>query len=404
MKDTVSTRTRQRENVVQRHAPESTLTSQREAGRSPDVRGGEDRGPRFAVLGAGHGGLAMAGHLAISGFRVNLWNRNPERVERVVARGGIEVDGEVDGFGSPELATADIGRAIEDVDVVMIVTPAFAHAELAQRLAPHLTDGQIVVLNPGRTGGALEFAHVLRQKGSTAKACIAEAQTLIYVARHVEPTKAHIFQIKNEVPVAALPAWRTPEVLAEVRAAFPQFVAADNVLTTSLDNIGAIFHPTVTVLNAARIESTRGDFEYYLEGISPSVASVLETVDEERLAVASALGIRAHRARDWLYQAYAATGPTLYEAVQGTPGYKGVRAPARINHRYIMEDVPMSLVPIASLGDHLGVGVPTTKAIIHLASLMMGRDFWKTGRTVERMGLSELNVKEIRLLVVKGLE
>ncbi len=30
---------------------------------------------KFCVLGAGHGGLAMAGHLAIKGFTVNLYNR-----------------------------------------------------------------------------------------------------------------------------------------------------------------------------------------------------------------------------------------------------------------------------------------------------------------------------------------
>lgn len=360
--------------------------------------------PSFAVLGTGHGGLAMAGHLAVAGFDVSLWNRTAERVDRITARGGIEVDGEVEGFGTPSIATSDIGRAIKGREVIMVVLPAFAHAELAERLAPHLEDRQILVLNPGRTGGALEFAHILRKAGCRADVLVAEAQTFLYVSRHVEPTKAHIFQIKNEVPVAALPAYRTPEVLAALRTAFPQFVAGDNVLKTSLDNIGAVFHPTVTVLNAARIETTHGDFEYYLEGVSPSVSKVLERVDEERIAVAEALGIHAHRAKDWLYQVYASTGATLYDAIQATPGYKGVRAPARIFHRYILEDIPMSLVPIASLGDHLDVPVPTTKAVIHLASLMMGRDFWKEGRTVESMGLEKLDVREIRLLVVKGLE
>ncbi len=344
----------------------------------------------------------MAGHLSIMGFNVHLWNRSPERVEHVVNRGGIEVDGEVEGFGVPTLATPNIRKAVRGVDVIMVVVPAFAHAELARRLAPVLADGQIIVLNPGRTGGALEFAHILRQERCKANVVVAEAQTLIYVSRHLEPTKAHIFQIKSEVPVAALPAYRTPDVIEALRPAFPQFVAGGNVLQTSLDNIGAIFHPAVTVLNGARIESTHGDFEYYLEGITHSVARVLEKLDEERLAIANALGIRAHRARDWLYQAYAASGATLYEAVQSTPGYKGVRAPSMIRHRYISEDVPMSLVPMASLGDHLDVEAPTIKSIIHLAGLMTDQDYWKVGRTVERMGLKGMGVREIRLLAVGG--
>jgi len=359
---------------------------------------------RFAVLGAGHGGLAMAGHLAIMGYPVNLWNRTPERVDHVRLRGGIEVEGEVEGFGTPEVCTSSMTEATEGVDVIMVVAPATAHADIAAALAPVLQDGQVIVLNPGRTGGALEVAHILKQKGCTAKALVAEAQTLIYISRHLEPTRARIFEIKNEVPVAALPAYRTPEVLKALRNAFPQFVAGSNILATSLDNIGAIFHPAVMVFNAARVESTHGDFEYYLEGITPSVAQVLEHLDQERIAVASALGIRTHRARDWLYQAYAATGDSLLEAIQTTPGYKGVRAPAVMNHRYILEDVPMSLVPLASLGDHLGVKVPTMKAVIHIASLMDGTDFWKTGRTVARMGLAKLGVKEIRLLCAGGLE
>ena len=31
---------------------------------------------KFAVLGAGHGGKALAAHLAIKGFSVNLYNRS----------------------------------------------------------------------------------------------------------------------------------------------------------------------------------------------------------------------------------------------------------------------------------------------------------------------------------------
>lgn len=384
--------------LVPRRAAADLRPSGRKARRTKEG----ERKTRFAVLGAGHGGLAMAGHLAIMGFPVNLWNRSPERVEHVVNRGGIEVEGEVEGFGSPDLATSDIRKAVRGVDVVMVVVPAFGHRDVAHALAPVLRDGQVVVLNPGRTGGALEVAHILETDGCRSDVIIAEAQTLIYVSRHLEPTKAHIFQIKSEVPVAALPGYRTAEVLRDLRTAFPQFVAGSNVLQTSLDNIGAIFHPAVTVLNAARIESTHGDFEYYLEGITPSVAYVLERLDDERLAVASALGIRAHRARDWLYQAYASTGTTLYDAIQNTPGYKGVRAPARVLHRYVTEDVPLSLVPIASLADHLGVPVPAIKSIIHLAGLMIGVDYWKTGRTVDSMGLAGLSVREIRVRAVGG--
>ena len=46
---------------------------------------------KFAVLGAGHGGTAMAGHLSLMGFDVSLFNRNPERLRPIISAGGIEL-------------------------------------------------------------------------------------------------------------------------------------------------------------------------------------------------------------------------------------------------------------------------------------------------------------------------
>jgi opine dehydrogenase len=345
----------------------------------------------------------MAGHLALMGFRTHLWNRSRERIDHVVDRGGIDLEGVVDGFGSLELATDDIGSALEGADVVMVVVPASGHRYVAEQCAPHLRSDQTVVLNPGRTFGAVEFLRVLHEAKVRSLPTIAEAQTFIYVSRHTDFAHARIMQVKNSVPLAAIPAHKTPDVLDVVRKAFPEFVAATNVLETSLDNIGAIFHPTLTLLNSSRIESTHGDFEYYLEGVSPSTARILEAADSERVALGTALGVHLHTAREWLYLAYASSGRTLYEAIPGTPGYKGVWAPSTLTHRYILEDVPMSLVPMVSIGKLLGVKTPTLASLIHIASLIHSRDFMAEGRTVERLGLTGMKVKDIRMLAVQGI-
>ncbi len=357
---------------------------------------------KFCVLGAGHGGLAMAGHLALMGFQVNLFNRGRRRIQPVQERGGIRVEGEVKGFGKVALASTDIAECLEGVDVLMVVVPATGNRYIAEVCAPHVKGNQIVVLNPGRTGGALEFMHVLRQHGVQELPFIAEAQTFLYASRALGPAHAKVFSIKAAVPLATLPAYWIPGVLKVINRAFPQFVPGDNVFKTSFDNIGAVFHPALTVLNAAWIEETHGDFEYYVQGASRSVTRVLERIDKERLDVAAALGIRAMSARNWLYTAYSATGRDLYEAMHDNPGYVGIKAPDRLHHRYIDEDVPMSLVPIASIGEMLKVETPTIKAIIHLASLMRGVDFWKRGRTVDSLGLRGKSIREIRLLAVTG--
>ena len=356
---------------------------------------------RFCVVGAGNGGLAMAGHLAVMGFDVTLWNRSEGRLEGVRDRGGVEVVGAVEGFGKLRLITTDIEEALAEADVVMVAIPATGHAYVARISAPHLRPGQIVVLNPGRTGGALEFLNTLAQFGSTDKVTVAEAQTFLYVSRTLSPCRVLIKRVKNSVPLAALPAYLTPQVLKTVRQAFSQFIPADTVLSTSFDNIGAIFHPALLLLNAARVDR-KERFDYYIEGITPSIARVLETMDKERVAVAAALGVRAHTAREWLYLAYDAVGRNLFEALRGNPAYEGVLSPETLNHRYITEDVPASLVPIASIGEMLNVPTPTIRSIVQLASVIHGVNYWERGRTVEKLGIKGLSVREIRRLALEG--
>lgn len=359
----------------------------------------------YTVIGAGNGGRAMAAHLALMGCRVTLYNRTPQHIAVIKTRGGIDLesdDGGPRGFGRLALVTSDIGQALENADVIMVVLPSSAHAEIASMAAPHLRDGQIVVLHPGRTCGAIEFARVLRDRNCSADVTVAEAGTFIYASRAEGPAQARIFRIKEAVPVAALPATRTPMVLDALREAYPQFIDGISVLHTGLDNMGAIFHPALTLLNAGRIESTHGDFQFYIDGVTPSVARVLEVLDRERVTVASALGIRAQTAMEWLKMAYDATGETLDDAIHNQTGYYGIKAPTSLNHRYLFEDVPMSLVPIAALGQRYGVSVTGMDSIIRLACFVHRTDYWRRGRTLDKLGIEQLSVTELTHYVMEN--
>ncbi len=59
----------------------------------------------------------------------------------------------------------------------------------------------------------------------------------------------------------------------------------------------------------------------------------------------------------------------------------------------------MGLVPIASLGDMLGVDTPVTHSLITIASTFKAQDFWAEGRTVEKLGLAGMSPREIGTLV-----
>jgi len=361
---------------------------------------------RYTVIGAGHGGKAMAAHLALMGLQVTLYNRTHSHIEVIAARKGVDLecsDGGLHGFGRLARVTSDMQCALEDAEVVMVVVPSSAHTDIARAAAPHARDGQIFILHPGRTCGAIEFDTVLRAHNCQVDVTIAEAETFIYASRSDGPAQARIFRIKEAVPLAALPAKRTCDVLQVLENVYPQFIDGVNVLHTGLNNMGAIFHPALTILNAGRIESTHGDFQFYIDGVTPSVARVLEVLDRERVTVASALGIRARTAMEWLEMAYNVKGSNLDEAIHNQSGYYGIKAPSTLIHRYIFEDVPMSLVPIASLGQRYGVSVRGMDSIIRLACIIHRTDYWRRGRSLEKLGIQDLSVSEIMQYVNEGV-
>jgi opine dehydrogenase len=243
----------------------------------------------------------------------------------------------------------------------------------------------------------------LKDQGCKADVTVAEAETFIYASRSDGPAQARIFRIKEAVPLAALPATRTAQVLEAIQPAYPQYIDGVNVLHTGLNNMGAIFHPALTILNAGWIEATHGDYQFYIDGVTPSVARVLETLDRERVTVASSLGIRARTALEWLDLAYNTTGEDLHEAIHNQPGYYGINAPSTLNHRYIFEDVPMSLVPIAALGERYGVSVLGIESIIRLACIVHRTDYWRRGRTLDKLGITQLSVGELTRYVDEGI-
>lgn len=62
----------------------------------------------------------------------------------------------------------------------------------------------------------------------------------------------------------------------------------------------------------------------------------------------------------------------------------------------------MSLVPIASLGERYGVSVRGIDSIIRLGCLMHNTDYWRKGRTVEKLGISGMSIEELTQFVDTG--
>ncbi|NLX85647.1 MAG: NAD(P)-binding domain-containing protein [Clostridiales bacterium] len=355
---------------------------------------------RVAVLGAGNGGMAMAAHMVIKGHDVSIYDKYPETLEGIQKAGGIYLKGAVgEEFAPINLVSSNVAEVVRNRELIMIVTPAFAHRGLAEILAPVIEASQIIILHPGRTGGALEVKRTIEKNRPGFVPVVAEAQTLLYASRKTGEAEVTIYGIKNRVAIAAIPAKHNELMIDKLNGIFEEFYPAENIWETSLMNIGAVFHPAPSILNCARIEDTKGDFEYYHQGISPSLGKVLERIDRERVEVAKALGVNTMTVVEWLKDVYGAEGQNIYEAVHSNKVYGGIKAPMDINARYISEDVPMSLVPISELGRLTGVKTPIIDAMITLADVLHGKDYRAEGRNLESMGIKGMEIKELISMV-----
>jgi opine dehydrogenase len=354
--------------------------------------------PIVAVLGAGNGAHAFAGDLALRDYIVRLYNRFEFELLDLRASGGVTLEGAVNGFGKLDLVTHDIASATAEADLILVVVPANVHVFMAEACAPHLRDNQIILLNPGRTGGALEFRNVLNRMDVKARVLVAEAQTLLYTCRLSGPARVHISSVKHRVPLAALPAGDTQLILERLHPLFPQFVAAADVLETGLDNIGAMFHPAGLVLNTGRIEAGE-TFEFYLD-MTPSMVRLIEALDAERLAVAQALDVHAISAFDWLPRSYGdIQGITLIERIHNNLAYRDIPAPHTLDSRYVSEDVPTGLVPLVALGQLAGIETPISRGLVNICCALYRRDFWQEGRNAEQLGIAGMNIAQVKQLV-----
>lgn len=334
---------------------------------------------RVFVCGAGHQGLSMAAHLAMNGIKVTLWNRTLRNIKEIVETKTIYCNGIINGVAMIEKASSNISEVVSDF--IMVTVPSSAHKDVAKELAQYVHKDMVIILNPGRTFGAIDFANALQQYGAKELPKIAETQTIVYTCRKDDVNSVHIYAMKYGVKIAGLRKEYMGYIINRLPGCLkPYFETVDSVAQTSLSNVGLVLHCAPVLMNVGWIETEKADFKYYYDGISKSVAFFLEKIDRERVEVAKALGFKVESTADWLRRVYKVEGENLFECIRNNNKYREIDAPDTIQCRYILEDIPNGMVPIENLGMQLGVTTFNITTIINLANAIMNRDFRKEGR------------------------
>jgi opine dehydrogenase len=159
--------------------------------------------------------------------------------------------------------------------------------------------------------------------------------------------------------------------------------------------------------NIGRLEGSGNAYRFYAEGYTPSLITLLEALDAERLAVARAYGAQVPGIHQWLLNTYGLGGDSLRETFhrlthEPTGPYQWTPTPPSLQHKYVIEDVPCGLVAMSELGRAADVATSVIDGLITLTSTMLRRDFRSEGRNLVQLGLAGKTVGEIRSIVETG--
>lgn len=350
---------------------------------------------KVAILGAGAGGAAAVAELTGAGHEVVLWNRSSETLAPFQALGGVRFEGVLgEGLARPSAITSSLPIAIRGADAAVVALPTHSHGAVAQALAafgwPY---NRPVILNPGHTGGALEFDAAYRAHRRQAPP-IAEFSTLTYVARKYTPDCVTVTGKAKAVRVAALPGGD-----AAIDVAMSLFPAAEpvaDVLASDLSNVNMVLHPPGAVLAAAWVEARRGDFTFYVDAMTQGVGRAMKALDDERRAVAQAFGHDLPNLIDEMKRIGTVEESIddledFVAAIAGGEANSAIKAPDSFEHRYYREDFGHGLLPFIEIARIGGVETPVARSLLVLAETMTGTDFRDGGRTAEAMGIAALD-------------
>jgi opine dehydrogenase len=359
----------------------------------------------IAVLSGGNGAHAAAADLTEQGHRVRFWRRDGAAVEALRGTGNRLTLKDYRGTREVEIAvvTHDMAEAVRGAELILCPAPAFAQADIARAMAPHVADGQVVLLTPGTFGSYL-MAKTLREAGSTARVAFAETGTLPYLARKHAPQEIAITVRATRLPTGVFPHAEKERVLGVVRRAYPAVEDAGDALSGALMNAGPIIHPPLILMNAGPLEHFER-WDIHKEGTQASIRRVTDALDAERVAIREGLGyapphfpLADHYREDgeeWMY------GRKAHAPLVESGDWR--ERIALTEHRYMREDVGEGLAFLVSIADWAGVTAGVATSLLALGSAVCGRDFRVTGRTLENLRLAHLGRAEMAELLAEGL-
>lgn len=355
---------------------------------------------KFAVLGSGNGARAWCGQIAAKGYPVVMWEPLSDAPDftKLKTGGKISLKGDINLTGKLAGVTMNIEEAMDGAEMILVIVPSFAHEPIFTKMIPHLKDGQHVVVVPGNFA-AYRLRDMMTRAGCTKQISISTTETMPYACRISEFDTVHILKKKYAIHLASSPVAAGDYVRNVLNDAFDGYVtfeAVEHILVQDLSNINYVMHPYPVLLNYGEIEKHPTTYRHYMDGITPLISEQMGLLDEERLMIGEKLGFKLESCLALMKKYYGQNdAKNLDEYVHSpeTP-YEDLIG-QNVRSRYITEDVPGVLMPIARIAHKAGIATPRTDTIITFASQLHGTDYWNTGTTLASLGLEDKSIDEI---------
>ncbi|MGJ5205895.1 NAD/NADP octopine/nopaline dehydrogenase family protein [Bradyrhizobium sp. HKCCYLR20261] len=335
-----------------------------------------------SIIGAGNCGCAFAADLADRGANVLLYahpehRRHAETIER---KGYLEAGMKIEGRFHPKVSS-DMADVVRFSKFIVITVPSYGHDSILSELAKFDLSRHVVISITGN------FFALMARRQINAR-YILETATAPYASR-MQDGKVTVMGIKSVMPIAAMPVDVDDDLRDEIGAIFPMPLEwRSNVLEIGMSCITGVIHPTPALMNTGWIETRKGDFYFYREGMSASVARVIGQVDQERMAIAREFGFKPQSVVAIMNSYYSRDFADFGEFARETVEHNTTKmAPTHMRDRFIVQDVPYVLVPWFELGAKVGLHCTAIKSIIDLASIVNDTDYLATGRNLRRLGL-----------------
>ncbi len=329
-----------------------------------------NRSENIVILGLGRTARAAAAYLMQQGCSVTLWGRSSDIVKELSDK-GIHVTGACPGHYTPRVYTS-LADAVRGAGLILVMTVAAGHAPVARRLQGLLEQRQRILIFNGNWG-AYEFFRELEREAEEKQVVIAETGAQLFLSDYAGGG-CHIKSIKKEITLATVHPEQAQELCRELHSVFPQFVPGENVISTSLNSSNPVMHAPIALFNITRMENGE-NYSFYADAATHLTLGAVEKIDAERCAVTEAAGAVPVCCVDIINSFWPDKYDTLYDAVKNNEAYLSGKGPKTVRHRYLEEDLPFGIAPIALLGRIYGIETPCIDALLGCYRWLMGVDY-----------------------------